>query len=103
MICNSASKLSWVKILCGVGYYIVNVTTYNTNYICDVLNYAVFCLDSQLLSVIYIRYPLLIMPIEDRGGGEPPRNVGVYRVILNESLWPYNDRGTITIFYANGY
>ena len=35
--------------------------------------------------------------------GEPPRNVGVYKVILNELLWPYNDRGNITIFYVNGY
>ena len=41
---------------------------------------------------------------EDRGGrGEPPRNVGVYMVILNQLLWPYNDRDTITIFHVNGY
>ena len=37
------------------------------------------------------------------GAGEPLRNVGVYRVILSKLLWPYNDRGTIIIFYVNGY
>ena len=31
----------------------------------------------------------------------PPRLLRPCRVILNELLWPYNDRGTITIFHVN--
>ena len=62
MISNSASGLSYskfcVKSPFGVGCYNL------PQYICNVLNYAVFCLDSQLQNVIclqiiwfvYVRY-----------------------------------------------